>query len=621
MSALSSWSCIRILLLAAVASAAPARDWVLSPLGDDAGDGSVARPLKSIRRLLDPALDLLAPGDRLLLRAPAGAPPFREDELRLRLPLSLMAFPGEQPQIVCPLNLEDGVCIQIDPAASGSVLSGLDVSGGQLYTVFLQTDWEQTANPAGTGASHVRIEDCRLHDSGRDVIKVTPKSVDLSIRRSEIYNSGRIYAPGTPLAEQNAEGIDNVQGHRMHVADSHIHDIATNGIYFKGGAMDVVIERNRIERTGESGINVGFDTSPEFFDLDQNPQYFEAVRGIVRNNLVRETGLAGIGLYASREVLIAHNSLIDTARAGHAALYFGVTLQDFDPAAGRPPNLAPRLLNNLVLQGSAGGSGGDCLRIRFANELGGLSGLSGMPGSDYTLYSRPGGCRFFDQRPDSALDPDAGGTLALWRQASGADGGSLESSAPGVDAEGRLLPGSPAIDRGLLLAEVSDDRDAQPRRAPVDIGADERPADSGGGNPTAGPRLINGSFSGSWYDPARGGEGFVLEIGGSGANRSFIASWYTWREGQPLWLFGSAPLPAGATRIRVPLLSARGARFGRAFRATDVQFTTWGEAEFVFTGCNALAVDYTPAQPGGDEVPGSLRLERLLTGIEGLPCQ
>ncbi len=35
------------------------------------------------------------------------------------------------------------------------------------------------------------------------------------------------------------------------------------------------------------------------------------------------------------------------------------------------------------------------------------------------------------------------------------------------------MPGSALIDRGVLLAEVSDDRDREPRSAPFDIGADE----------------------------------------------------------------------------------------------------------------------------------------------------
>jgi hypothetical protein len=60
------------------------------------------------------------------------------------------------------------------------------------------------------------------------------------VRRCEIHNTGRIYPTGTPVDDMNAEGIDNVNGSRMLVEDNWIHDIATNGLYFKGGAADVV---------------------------------------------------------------------------------------------------------------------------------------------------------------------------------------------------------------------------------------------------------------------------------------------------------------------------------------------------------------------------------------------
>jgi parallel beta-helix repeat protein len=306
-----------------------------------------------------------------------------------------------------------------------------------------------------------------VHDTGRDAIKITPKSNNATIRRCEIYNSGRIYPPGTPLEDRNAEGIDNVQGSGMKVQDSHVHDTSTNGIYFKGGASDVVIERNRVERTGEAGILVGFDTSPEFFDLAQNPQYYEAVRGVVRNNIVRDTDYAGIGLYASRDAVVANNTLINTARVGHGALYFGVTLQDFDPIAGRPANVSPRILNNLVQQTT---SRGPCVSIRFANELGGLSGLSGASGIDYSLFGSSTGCRFFDQRPGSVLDE--GGSFAQWRQAALADAHSSEG-AVALTADGHLTAGASAIGAGTTLTEVADDFDHQARTAPVDIGADE----------------------------------------------------------------------------------------------------------------------------------------------------
>jgi len=99
----------------------------------------------------------------------------------------------------------------------------------------------------------------------------------------------------------------------MTVADNYIRDIATNGVYFKRGATDAVVQRNVIERVGEGGILVGFDISPEFFDLTENPGYFEAIRGIVRNNLIRDSGRAGLSLYASRDAIIANNTLLRTA--------------------------------------------------------------------------------------------------------------------------------------------------------------------------------------------------------------------------------------------------------------------------------------------------------------------
>ena len=165
---------------------------------------------------------------------------------------------------------------------------------------------------------------------------------------------------------------------RMTVADNYIRDIATNGVYFKGGATDAVVQRNVIERVGEGGILVGFDISPEFFDLTENPGYFEAIRGIVRNNLIRDSGRAGISLYASRDAIIANNTLLRTANIGQAAIYIGVTLQDFDPIPGRPGSVNPRIVNNLVKTTAAADIG-----IRWANELGGLSGLSGSPGTNF----------------------------------------------------------------------------------------------------------------------------------------------------------------------------------------------------------------------------------------------
>ncbi len=454
------------LALGLAAGHAEAAEWFVSTLGNDGtGTGSISAPFRTLNFVLDPANEIVQANDTVTLRGPAGNTIYNECEVRLRVPLTLRSQPGEWARIHCAISVEDSIAVQIDPDASGSRLSRIEISGGAIYAVFLQTDWEQVGNTAGRGASNIVIEDCILRDSGRDVVKITPKSNDVTIRRCEIYGSGQIYPPGTPLEEKNAEGIDNVNSARMTVEDNYIHDIATSGVYFKGGATDALVQRNVIERVGEGGILVGFDTSPEFFDLTENPGYFEAIRGIVRNNLIRDTGRAGIGLYASRDAIIANNTLLRTANIGQAAIYFGVTLQDFDPVAGRPASVNPRIVNNLVKT-----TGAACIGIRWANELGGLSGLSGSPGSNFQWFDDGSACSFFDGRPGSAIED--GGNLAAWRLQTGADTASIEAPVS-LAADGRLLPTSAVIDRGTTLAEVTDDIDRESRSAPLDIGADE----------------------------------------------------------------------------------------------------------------------------------------------------
>lgn len=465
---------IKILIAVSLGTLMPsgntsAAEWFVSTTGNNAtGTGSIAAPFRTLTHLLEPANALVQAGDIVSLRGPVGNNVYNECDVRLRVPLTIRSHAGESARIHCDINVIDSVTVQIDPDASGSRLSRIELSGGYYYALFFQTDWDSTGNPTGSGASNVIVEDCVIRDSGRDAIKITPKSNDITIRRCEIHHTGRIYPPGTPLDDKNAEGIDNVNGARMRVEDSYVHDTATTGIYFKGGATDVIVQRNVVERAGAAGILVGFDTSPEFFDLSANPGYYEAIRGIVRNNIVRDTAYAGIGLYAARDSIVANNTLLRTATLAQAALYFGVTLQDFDPMAGRPPTINPRILNNLVVQ-----NGGDCVGIRWANEISaaGLYGLQGDPGSDYNWFHNTNGeCNFSDTRPGSSIDN--GGNFAAWRAEESADANSRTGSVS-LALDGRLVPGSGAIDQGVTLPEVIDDIDATARSAPYDIGADE----------------------------------------------------------------------------------------------------------------------------------------------------
>lgn len=445
---------------------AAAAEWFVSPNGSDStGNGTLSAPFRTVSHVLRTTWpEIASPGDTVTLRGGT----YNECDVRLRKPLTLRSYANEMAHIHCNISTPDSVTIQIDTAASGSRLSRLEVSGGMYYAIMLQTDWYNGGGENNSGPSNVILEDLKIHDTGRDGIKLTPKSNHVTIRRSEIWNTGIIYPPGTPLDNRNADGIDSVNVAFLVVEDNYIHDISTTGLYFKGGSSDVLVQRNRIENTGMGGILVGFDTSVDWFDHQANPQYYEAIRGTVRNNIVRNTVWEGIGLYSAKDAVIVNNTIINTAQEGHAALYFGVPVQDWDPAAGRPPSINPTLRNNLVIQ-----HGGTCIEIRHWNEeeLGFPTGLSGSPNTNYNAFwDTDGSCVFNDQRPGSPISWN--GTFAQWKAYEGTDAQSMHT-ALSVDSSAHLMPGSPAIDAGTAVAQLVDDFDAQPRVGLVDIGADE----------------------------------------------------------------------------------------------------------------------------------------------------
>jgi len=442
---------------------AAAATWHVSVDGDDRkGNGSESRPFRSIMRVLNTSDGVADAGDVIVLHARPGNNRYDECDVRLRTRLTIRSAPGgERAHIHCDPDTRDTVTVLIDPEGSGSVLSNLEISGGYYYGVMLQTNWYQEGSDSDTGASDVLLEDLLIHDTGRDGIKITPKSNRATIRRVEIHSTGR-------RDGDNADGIDNVNGDGMVVEDSHIHDVATTGLYFKGGARDVVIQRNRIENAGDAGILVGFDTSVDYFDLEANPGYYEAIRGIVRNNVVRNTGYAGIGLYASKDSVVAHNTIVNAARRGHAAIFFGLSLQDWDENAARPANVNATIHNNLIVQDD-----GACLEIRWSPELGGVSGLEGNPGLDWNGYSDRGRpCRFVDHRPGSPLAQGAG--FEQWRRRMGTDANSLQASFA-VDGDGRPPSDSPAIGAGKASEAVADDIEGKARGESPTLGAYETP--------------------------------------------------------------------------------------------------------------------------------------------------
>ncbi|MCL2129656.1 MAG: right-handed parallel beta-helix repeat-containing protein [Treponema sp.] len=416
----------------------PADAIYVSPDGNDTiADGSRDKPYKSINTALANA----NPGAAIVLRS--GTYKERRD-VRVRISnitiksakgewavIDLTEFdPGNEEHSGVEFYAEDDITRGI---VKDCKLQSVEVKGG-FYAVNFETkwDWEQ---PDRSGASNIIIEDCILHDSRNDVIKIKPGCDDITIRYNEIYNSGREHAHQSNFTsgERNAEGIDNVNGDRMHVHNNYIHDICSNAIYAKGGAIDALIENNRVERTYGAGILAGFDTSPDYFDTKVNPKYYENIQGIIRNNLIIDTGWEGIGLYASKDAQVYNNTVVNAVTYGtgnyHSPIYFGVATQDEENPEGCPPNINPEIHHNIVSQSSAYKN--RIIDIRYTKDPYTIFGLDGNPKMHDNCYYIDGRkATFTDNRPPKVENMG----LAAWKTHIEGDNGTIEVN-PSLNAD------------------------------------------------------------------------------------------------------------------------------------------------------------------------------------------
>ncbi len=101
---------------------------------------------------------------------------------------------------------------------------------------------------------------------------------------------------------------------------------------------------------------------------------------------------------------------------------------------------------------------------------------------------------------------------------------------------------------------------------------------------------INNALSGTWYNPDRSGEGFMLDIGSAGR---LAVSFYTYDNyGNQMWLVGPGNVD-GSVAV-VDLYVTEGGFYGSAFDKDQVSEYHWGSAVFTFTACSTGSVDILP---------------------------
>lgn len=130
------------------------------------------------------------------------------------------------------------------------------------------------------------------------------------------------------------------------------------------------------------------------------------------------------------------------------------------------------------------------------------------------------------------------------------------------------------------------------------------------------PLLIDGPLSGAWFNPARAGEGVLVDIAEVAGRKVVFIAWFTYLAGGQQWIAGNVDLQAGDRQITMPLIRGTGGQFGAAFNPADVSFEPWGEATLRFDSCNSLTIEYS----GPNGTTGTLTLQRLVGNLAGVAC-
>jgi len=127
-------------------------------------------------------------------------------------------------------------------------------------------------------------------------------------------------------------------------------------------------------------------------------------------------------------------------------------------------------------------------------------------------------------------------------------------------------------------------------------------------------RLVDGSFSGTWFNPNRSGEGFIIDVtGGDSGEALAVVSMYTYTadgSASQSWLIGSGNIIADT--ILADMQTTEGTNFGMGFNADDVIRNQWGQLSVKFHDCNNATVSYNSLD--SDYGTGSFEITKLTPG-------
>jgi hypothetical protein len=278
-----------------LATLLPARVIYVAPAGGQ-GDGSQAAPLATPAD----AVGAAQPGDTIVLRA--GSYRLSSPLYIDRSSITLTTIDGEKATLVGVSQKADDLAATVIVAADGVTLSSLRIQGG-FYGVKIEP-------ASGESVRRVTLRDLHVGGTGADCIKATGAD-RLLIESCNIGPSGAVQL-------DNAEGIDIIGSLGVTIRNCTIRDVATNGIYLKGGTRNGLVEYCTVIDAGHGGILLGQDTDLEYM---RGRVRHEAIQCAARNNLIVNTTVAGLAAYSAQDVVFENNTLQNVATRGQAGFW------------------------------------------------------------------------------------------------------------------------------------------------------------------------------------------------------------------------------------------------------------------------------------------------------------
>ncbi len=399
-----------------------AAELFVATTGDDTSNGSKAAPFATLTKALQQA----NAGDTITLRAGT----YAGGQTINKADITVQSFEGETATVKVPNDVErQGNCLWA--TANNVAFKRLDIEGGYYYVLKFEL-----------GVVGGLVEDCRVHGSGRDCIKIAGAD-KITIRRCEIFNSGQ-------RDNSNAEGIDNVNGDYMLVQDCYIHDIATCGVYPKGGSIGSIIERCFITRCNQAAISMAQSSGLQFYDKEANPEYYSCRDCIARNNIIVDIKGSGIDLESALRPKVYNNTLVNVAQTMRAGIRIAGNNKGGE--AGLVKVKDADIRNNIIVISAE--SRRPAIAMHNESHEGTLT-------ISHNHYHKTGGKPLFWWEPDNAYNLD----LAGWTKASGET--EATQGDPALDETWHLKKESPCIGKATNLAPNTEEGKAKPKAKPA----------------------------------------------------------------------------------------------------------------------------------------------------------